>query len=114
EVGWEQLAGHRGLARGEVAELEDPAAVDGVVDGLPGLEAGERRLAGVQEQKFSPQLQAGVHAGRVPGRERLTVAAEGGGHQVSPAGDNRRFLPGWTGHSVKADDIRVTGWLGGV
>ena len=114
EVGWEQLAGHRGLARGEVAELEDPGAVDGVADGLPGLEAGERRLSGVEEQKFSRQLQAGVHAGRVTGRERLTVAAVGGGHQVSPSGDNRRFLPGWTGHSVEADDIRVTGRLGGV
>jgi hypothetical protein len=29
-------------------ELHDPGAIDGVVDGLPGLEVRERRLAGVE------------------------------------------------------------------
>ena len=50
-TGRQDLACRGGLAGGvEAEQLDDPGAVDGVVDGLPGLEAGERRLAGVEEQ----------------------------------------------------------------
>jgi hypothetical protein len=52
-INWEYLAGHCALAGGEVVKPEDPAAVDGVVDGLPGLEAAKRRL----------RLIAGSHTG---------------------------------------------------
>jgi hypothetical protein len=46
EIGREDLAGRGGLTGGEVAELEDPRPIDGVVDGLSGLEVRKRRLAG--------------------------------------------------------------------
>jgi hypothetical protein len=52
KAGGQDLAGHRGLAGGEVGEPEDPGAVDGVVDGLPCLEAGKRRLAGVENKNL--------------------------------------------------------------
>lgn len=56
KVGGEHLAGHRALAGGEVVKLEDPGAVDGVVNRLAGLEAGKRRLPGIEKQICRPHL----------------------------------------------------------
>src|SRR5205823_4957511 len=49
EAGRQDLACHSGLAGAVAEELEHPGTLDGIVDGLPGLEAGERRLAGVEK-----------------------------------------------------------------
>jgi hypothetical protein len=78
EVRREDLARHCGLARGEVEELEDPGAIDGVADGLPGLAVGKRRLAGVEKDIIGAQLEAGVDTGRVLNRQRLSVRVDGG------------------------------------
>ena len=72
-------------------ELQDPGAIDGVVDGLPGLEVRERRLAGVERGKLSAVLDAEIDAGRIPDGQRLKVAGLQV-RQVAPAGDDRRFL----------------------
>jgi len=55
-------------------ELHDPGAIDGVVDGLPGLEVGERREAGVERGIFSAQLEGGKDAGRILDGQGLKVA----------------------------------------
>ena len=81
EVRREHLARRGGLTGGEVVELQDPVAIDGVVDGLPGLDVRERRLAGVERGKTSVQLEAGIDAGRVPDREGLIAAG-----RVVPSG----------------------------
>jgi hypothetical protein len=57
-----------------VVELDDPGAIDGVADGLPGLEVRERRLAGVEGNKTSAHLGAEIDAGRVLDGQRLIVA----------------------------------------
>ena len=46
-------------------ELQDPGAIDGVVDGLPGLEVGERREAGVERGIRSALLGVEKDAGRI-------------------------------------------------
>jgi hypothetical protein len=87
KVSREHLAGRGGLTGGEVEELKDPVAVDGVIDCLPGLDAGERWLAGVEENIVSAQLEAEVDMSRVPDGEGLVVLVEYG--EIGPAGDNR-------------------------
>ena len=78
-TGRQDLACRGGLAGGvEAEELDDPGAVDGVVEGLPGLEAGEWRLPGVEEQERGDELEAGVDPGRVPDGERaVRLAVQG-------------------------------------
>ena len=56
-------------------QLDDLAAVDGVVDRLPGFEAGERRLAGVEEHVHGAEQESGVDPGRVPDGERAVRQA---------------------------------------
>src|SRR5690348_1072528 len=73
EVGREHLARHGGLTGSEAGELDDPGAIDGVVDGLAGLEVRERRLAGVEGSKLSAVIDAGIDAGRIPDGQRLKV-----------------------------------------
>ena len=43
-----------------MVDPHDPGTVDGVVDRLPGLEAGERRLACVEKQRGGEEPLAGV------------------------------------------------------
>ena len=91
EVRREHLARRGVLAGGDVVELDDPGAIDGVVDSLPGLEVRERRQAGVERGISGTQPEADMDPGRVPDRERLIVTEEKE-RQVGPAGDDRRFL----------------------
>ena len=90
EVRREHLARRGGLAGGGVVELDDPGAIDGVVDSLPGLDVRERRQAGVERGISGTQPEADVDPGWVPDRERLIVTGEKE-RQVGPAGDDRRF-----------------------
>src|SRR5262249_18144843 len=62
KVTWEHLARRGELAGGDVVELDDPGAIDGVADGLPGLDVRERRLAGVEGNKTSAHLGAEIDA----------------------------------------------------
>ena len=89
-AGRQDLACQGGLGGAEAEKLDDPGAVDGVVEGLPGLEAGEWRLPGVEEQEIGAKLEAGVDPGRVPDLERagrLAVFAEI--DEIRPAGRHR-------------------------
>ena len=113
EVRREHLARRGGLAGGDVVELDDPGAIDGVVDSLPGLDVRERRQAGVERDISGIQPEADVDPGRVPDRERLIVTGEKE-RQVGPAGDDRRFLTAQAGHAFVPDDGRVARWLGRV
>src|ERR1700745_2338089 len=56
----EHLARRGELAGGDVVELDDPGAIDGVADGLPGLDVRERRLAAVEGNKTSAHLGAEI------------------------------------------------------
>jgi hypothetical protein len=65
-------------------------AVDGVVEGLPCLQAGEWRPASVEEQEIGAKLEAGVDPGRVPDGERagrLPVIADV--DEIRPPGRHR-------------------------
>jgi hypothetical protein len=64
-------------------ELQDPGAVDGVVDGLPGLEVRERREAGVERGIISARLGEEKDAGRILDGQGLKVAFLQG-RQVGP------------------------------
>src|SRR5262249_58158672 len=90
KVSRKNLARCGGLIRGEVEELNDAGAIDGIVDGLPCLKVAERRLAGVEEGILDTQLEAEVDAGRVPDCEMPIIPVER--CQVSPARDDVRFL----------------------
>ena len=96
-----------------MVELDDPGAIDGVVDGLPGLDVRERRQAGVERGIFGAHLEAEVDAGRIPDGERPIASGEKD-RQVGLAGDDRRFLRALAFHLLVPDDGRVARWLCGV
>src|SRR5262245_33062893 len=66
KISGKDLARCGGLFRVELEELNDPGAIDGIVDGLPCLKIAERRSAGVEEGILDAQLEAEVDASRVP------------------------------------------------
>jgi len=79
---------------------------------LPCLDARKRRLAGVEKQVRGEQLEAGVHLGRVPGREiGVGQAVEEEIDQIGPAGDNRRYLLVGIRNLLEANDVGVAGRL---